>query len=439
VWSTARRAASADHGAPPIAPGRPRGYNDWNPDTPELHPGIMKIYLSSTQSDLAAHRLAVAHVLRQSGHQVVHMEEYTAEAQRPLERCIKDAAEADLYVGLFAWRYGHVPAPTDTPPSLPEGVVPGRTSVTEAEYHAAAGRPRLIFLLDESVPWPPRQMDAHAAADRGEAIAALRRRLGERHMVSFFTTPDQLAAQVLAAVRREQLSRQIALRSLQPVDAHPRLMNPESDQPHGLYDTTLLAITDMVQSLDTENYMVVDLGAGRNWWSTRLYFLASLLVDLTEVRLMVFVDQDGRLFGTASAVAVRGILAQRSAAIRQYEDQLAIGLAETDLAMELARRGGMWETQMAGVGGEAQAKTWVRKQELRRYLGDALLHRAVAWPQDDDAAGERIVGVIDQIIRWPQDLVPLVRDEKLMMVVERDALNAEVASYFVRERLQGRL
>jgi len=397
----------------------------------------MKIYLSSTQSDLAGFRLAVAHVLRQSGHEVVHMEEYTAEENRPLARCVSDAASADVYVGLFAWRYGYVPQTTDAIPGLPAEVVPGTTSITEAEYHAASGKPRLIFLLDESVPWPPLQMDAHTAADKGEHIRALRTRLGERHLVSFFTSPEQLASQVLTAVRREQLSRQIELKSLQPIDALESLMNPQSPQPHGLYDTTMMTITDLIQSLDLENYMVVNLGAGQSWWSTRLYFLASLLVDLTDVRLMVFVDQEGKLFGTASAVAVRSILSQRSAPIRQYEDQLAAGLPETDLGMELSRRGTAWEARMNGVGGEMQAKTWVRKQELRRYLGDALLRRAVEWPGEDRGSGNQIVAIIDQIIRWPQDLVPLVREEQLMMVVERDALNAEVASYFVKERLQG--
>ncbi|MCP5117381.1 MAG: DUF4062 domain-containing protein, partial [bacterium] len=51
----------------------------------------MDVYVSSTQVDLADHRLAVAKALRQTGHRVLHMEEYTAEETRPLERCVKDA------------------------------------------------------------------------------------------------------------------------------------------------------------------------------------------------------------------------------------------------------------------------------------------------------------------------------------------------------------
>lgn len=88
------------------------------------------------------------------------------------------------------------------------------------------------------------------------------------------------------------------------------------------------------------------------------------------------------------------------------------------------------------VGGEVSVKTWVRKQELRRFLGDSLIQRAVDWSKDEKDEGSHILEVVDQIIKWPQDLVPLVRDEKFYKVVERDALTEEVASIFVNERLR---
>jgi len=42
----------------------------------------------------------------------------------------------------------------------------------------------------------------------------------------------------------------------------------------------MMSITEQIQMFDDETYMIIDLGGGRSWWSTRLYFLASLLVDL---------------------------------------------------------------------------------------------------------------------------------------------------------------
>ena len=396
----------------------------------------MNIYISSTQVDLVEYRAQVAESLRQTGHRVLQMEEYTAEETRPLDRCVKDVASADLYIGIFAWRYGHVPKKVSGIPDLPPKIVQGETSITEAEYHAAEKIPRLIFLLADSVAWPPTQMDAHTADDAGKKIKHLRAVLGEKHLVAFFTSPDHLAREVMAAVRRQELSTQLELKSLQAVDAHRWMMNPESPAPHGLYDSTMISITEQIQVFDDETYMIIDLGGGRSWWSTRLYFLASLLVDLTDVRLLVFVDKEKHLFGVSNALAVRDILGGRVPAIRSYETRVAGEGVLPDLEAELNRRGVAWEEEMQIVGGEVSVKTWVRKQELRRFLGDSLIQRAVDWSKDDKDQGGHILEVVDQIIKWPQDLVPLVRDEKFYKVVERDALTEEVASIFVNERLR---
>ena len=396
----------------------------------------MDIYLSSTQMDLAEYRLAVAKALRQTGHRVIHMEEYTAEETRPLEKCVRDVASADVYIGIFAWRYGYVPRANTGVSNLPPKFVPGETSITEAEYHAAEGKPRLIFMLADSVPWPPVQMDAHTAEDRGEKITRLRAFLGENHMVSFFTSPDHLAREVMAAVSQQEFSTQLELKSLQPVDAHRWMMNPESPEPHGLYDTTMMSITEQIQAFDNETYIIVDLGSGRSWWSTRLYFLASLLVDLTDVRLLVFVDKEKHLFGVSTALTIRGILGQRIDAIRRYEERIAAESPLPDLEAELNRRGSAWETEMQIAGGETTVKTWVRKQELRRYLGDALIQRAVDWSEGKSGRAHGVLEVVDDVIKWPQDLVPVVRDGYFYKVVERDALTEEVATYFVQERLR---
>ena len=99
---------------------------------------MAKIYISSTFQDLIEYRKSVAHALRTTRHQVISMEEYVAAPQRPLKKCLEDVAACDIYIGIFAWRYGYIPQ-TDNP---------DRKSITELEYfHAGVKRKkRLIFL-----------------------------------------------------------------------------------------------------------------------------------------------------------------------------------------------------------------------------------------------------------------------------------------------------
>lgn len=171
----------------------------------------MKIYLSATYADLAEHRLAVARTLRRMGHVVIGMEEYVAERQRPIERCLADAAACDVFVGLLAWRYGYVP--TQPPPpgfTLPPRVTVGKTSITEAEYRQAvhAKRPVLMFLLDPEAAWPARHIDAVNGRPKDALqIAALREEVGREHVAGFFRDPEQLAALAGAAVYREEVGR----------------------------------------------------------------------------------------------------------------------------------------------------------------------------------------------------------------------------------------
>jgi hypothetical protein len=157
---------------------------------------MAKIYISSTYSDLKEYREKVYRILSQWGHQVIAMEDYVASDQRPLDKCLADVAGCDLYVGIFAWRYGYVPDRDN-----PDG-----RSVTELEYRQAgtAGLPRLIFLLADDAPWPPTLNEAVSdPAGGGRRILALRAELKKDKLVSFFNNPDELANQASRAVQKQ--------------------------------------------------------------------------------------------------------------------------------------------------------------------------------------------------------------------------------------------
>ncbi len=173
---------------------------------------MAKIYISSTYQDLKAFREAVYRALRRMRHDVIAMEDYVATDQRPLDKCLADVADCDVYVGIFAWRYGYIP--------------PGRDkSITELEFRQTVKKKktRLIFLLDEEAAWSPKLMDAVTRdGDGGERINTLRQELKRDYQVDFFKTPDDLAGKVSTAVSRWAQEQDKATRPATPKIKVPR-------------------------------------------------------------------------------------------------------------------------------------------------------------------------------------------------------------------------
>jgi hypothetical protein len=79
------------------------------------------------------------------------MEESVARHQRTRAACEDDVGECDIYVGIFAWRYG----------TIPDDDNEARTSMTELEYRRAArDKACLVFLLADEAPWSSTMRDA---------------------------------------------------------------------------------------------------------------------------------------------------------------------------------------------------------------------------------------------------------------------------------------
>lgn len=156
---------------------------------------MTKIYVSATYADLKDYRAAVYAILRKLGHDVKSMEDYVATDVYPLHKCLADVAACDLYIGLVGWRYGYIPDRDN----------PENKSITELEYRRAgvAKLPRLMFLVDNSAPWPNEYKDEFTDDNEGgKRIAALRAEFEREKLVSHFTTPEQLAGLVSVAVQQ---------------------------------------------------------------------------------------------------------------------------------------------------------------------------------------------------------------------------------------------
>ncbi|WP_300332684.1 DUF4062 domain-containing protein [Accumulibacter sp.] len=153
----------------------------------------MKLYLSSTLSDLEAERQAVKEALSgRYGYNIV--DSYEADPRPLWESCIADVQACDAYLGIVGLRYGFVP--------------PGQSkSITELEFDAAgeAGKERYLFLKSEEARFLPKDMDSHTGENEGgQRIRRLRDRLqsaaGDLPRLALFTDPAALKVAVLRAL-----------------------------------------------------------------------------------------------------------------------------------------------------------------------------------------------------------------------------------------------
>ena len=152
------------------------------------------VFVSSTFIDLEPHRKAVCDALRQGGFLDIAMEHLGARDERPQEECLRLVTEESQYfIGIYAHRYGHIPDGSEI-------------SITEAEYYAAKDLKRLIYVVDSKTPWVPEHIDKDEASEK---LARFKGALGKRHTWKTFTSPDNLAKNVLADLGREVRNSQL--------------------------------------------------------------------------------------------------------------------------------------------------------------------------------------------------------------------------------------
>ena len=138
-----------------------------------------RIFISSTWEDLQPEREAVEKALhRMRDTAFAGMEYFGSRPETPKEVSLTEVDRSDVYIGIFAHRYG--------------------SGITEAEYRRALERdiPCLIYFKDDSVPVPPAYIERDP--EKIAKLEALKRELKEHHTGSFFKSPDHLATQVVA-------------------------------------------------------------------------------------------------------------------------------------------------------------------------------------------------------------------------------------------------
>jgi len=94
----------------------------------------VRVFLSSTYLDLKKYRDLVAEAIARLGNSTSRMEIFGARPEAPPFACLHEVEQCDLFVRIYAHRYGYVP--------------PGQVvSITEEEYRYAKSLGKSIFAI----------------------------------------------------------------------------------------------------------------------------------------------------------------------------------------------------------------------------------------------------------------------------------------------------
>lgn len=163
-----------------------------------------KVYISSTFSDLVAHRSQVATVLQRMHLTPVFMENYTAYRTRPVDRCLADVDGCSIFIGILGSRYGCLLKGAGEL-ALPPGAKVGVTSITEMEYLQAVDRGKavLMFLSKE---WDESACATSESPAAAASLARFRNLVAAEHLREFFESPEDLALKVSVALYNAMLT-----------------------------------------------------------------------------------------------------------------------------------------------------------------------------------------------------------------------------------------
>lgn len=136
----------------------------------------LKVYVSSTVIDLQEYRQAAIEAINRYKVAVpIGVEFVNGDAHDPETMDETSLKECDIFVGIYAHRYGNIPGGRDK-------------SVTEQEYDLAGrlGKDRLLFVVDENHPWSPKWIDL----EKHQALQDFLAKVKKETTISYFTSPS---------------------------------------------------------------------------------------------------------------------------------------------------------------------------------------------------------------------------------------------------------
>src|SRR6266404_134750 len=167
--------------------------------------------ISSTSVDLPEHRQQAIIACRRQNVTPLVMEDLPARDADAIRVSLEMVDKADVYLGIFAWRYGHVPEGHDI-------------SITEMEFNRAVehGIPILVFLIHKHHPITIEMVTREG--DEAKKLEDLKARACKNRVRVEFKSPEDLRGLIvdaLGALSKEEAGEKPTSPSLHPPNLIP--------------------------------------------------------------------------------------------------------------------------------------------------------------------------------------------------------------------------
>lgn len=190
---------------------------------------MLKVFLSSTWQDLREERATVVDSLSRMGLGLIGMEVFGSSPRSPLVECLAEVERSDFFVLIVGHRYGEVG--------------PNRLSFVESEYKLAIkkGIPVFVYFKDEQTPVLPSYVEQ--SSHKATRLRLLKNRITKKHVVSWFSTPQDLARIVVADLHKYIMDNY--LEDYAPLSGHVSLLDI---LPKGMIELVLEGLSQRFQA-----------------------------------------------------------------------------------------------------------------------------------------------------------------------------------------------
>lgn len=198
--------------------------------------------ISSTSLDLPEHRKEAIDACLREGFFPIAMEYLPARDADAIRVSLEMVDKADVYIGIYAWRYGHVPEGSDI-------------SITEIEFNRAVERntPILVFLIHKDHPLTIEMVEADK--DAQEKLKKLKERASNSKIRLEFKSPVELRSHIIQSLGALLKEQEAASQEKRAPSFHPPNVIPAAPAPYIAHPYSLLQTREVVGRRDELNLL----------------------------------------------------------------------------------------------------------------------------------------------------------------------------------------